>query len=311
MIDLSIDISYLSRFYGLSAINPYLSPAQQAQGANNNEENGETLTIVTEDGMVTVNRALLAKLLEQPEKLAKILKLQDPENRYLIIQELNEEDLVKILPFLTSEQLAFGLQYFTIEGLNELLINLPQEEMIGLLLQHFTMEDVVPFMEGNEMSEFFESTNLEKSDVMEYFKSMDYQKIQNLMVNQFGYDFKDKSHEEYLQHIENMEDRDYKRFLQEMTNPEKMEAIVGLCNINPDYYMEFDNSILVRPMMNKMEKEDIIKTMSTLETEFLVPMIEELPKDLIQVIATQIDPTIFSEMLSREFPELIMEMLAG
>ena len=87
--------------------------------------------------------------------------------------------------------------------------------------------------------------------------------------------------------------------------------IAGLCEINPDYYMLFDNSILARPMINNLEKEDLIKTMTTLDPEFLVPMIEELPKDLIQVVAVQIDPNDFADMLSSEFPDLIMEMLAG
>lgn len=308
MIDLSIDISYLSRYYGLSVISPY-APQNVSQPQGEDDEN--QLTIVTEDGQITVDKTLLQKLLEEPEKLAKILKLQDPENRYLIIQQFNEEDLVKLLPFLSSEQLAFGLQYFTVEGLNELLINLPGEQLVGLLLQHFTMEDVTKFMQENEMSEFFSNTHLAKKDVMEYFKGLEYEKFQSLMMNQFGYDFKDKSAKEYLEFIENMEDREYKRFLQNMQTPEKAEAITGLCEINPDYYLEFDNSILVRPMINLMEKEDIIKTMTTLEPEFLVPMIEELPKDLIQVVATQIDHNDFAEMLSFEFPDLIMEMLAG
>ena len=280
-------------------------------GMQNGEDNGENITIKTEDCEITVNGALLQKLLEEPEKLAQILKLEDPQNRYLIIQQFNEEDLVKLLPFLTSEQLAFGLQYFTVAGLNELLINLPKEQMIFLLLQHFTMEDVVPFMQVNEMDEFLESTHLEKKDVMEYFEGLEYEKFQKLMMNQFGPEFKEKSAKEYLEYIENMEDRDYQRFLLGMQTEEKMEMIAGLCEINPDYYYEFDNSILARPMIINMEKEDIIKTMTTLDPEFLVPMIEELPKDLIQVVATQIDPTDFSEILSREFPDMIMEMLAG
>ena len=286
MIDLSIDISYISRYYGLSTARMF----EYQLGMQNGEDNGENITIKTEDGEITVNGALLQKLLEEPEKLAQILKLEDPQNRYLIIQQFNEEDLVKLLPFLTSEQLAFGLQYFTVAGLNELLINLPKEQMIFLLLQHFTMEDVVPFMQVNEMDEFL---------------------FQKLMMNQFGPEFKEKSAKEYLEYIENMEDRDYQRFLLGMQTEEKMEMITGLCEINPDYYYEFDNSILARPMIINMEKEDIIKTMTTLDPEFLVPMIEELPKDLIQVVATQIDPTDFSEILSREFPDMIMEMLAG
>ena len=52
-----------------------------------------------------------------------------------------------------------------------------------------------------------------------------------------------------------------------------------------------------------------MKTMPVLDPEFLVPMIEQLPPDLIQVVATQIDPQIFAELIVEEFPDLIMEML--
>lgn len=310
MIDLSIDLSYLSRYFGVSTVNWFAAQAGQTQSIQGGEKDG-MLTIVTEDGAITVDAEMLQKLLQEPEKLAKILKLEDVQNRYLIIQQFNEEDLCALLPFLSSDQLALGLQYFTMDGLNELMVNLPSEQMVNLLLEHFTMEDVIPYMQQNEMDRFFKNTHLEKKDVMEYFEGLEYEKFQALMMNQFGYDFKDKSADEYLEYIENMEDRQYKQFLQNMQKKEKGEAIAGLCVINPDYYMEFDNSILTRPMMYILSKEDIIKTMSTLETEFLVPMIEELPQNLIQVIATQIDPAEFADMLSREFPDMIMEMLAG
>ena len=307
MIDLSIDISYLSRYFGVNILPVNAVNAAQPQG----NDDGENITIKTEDGQITLNKEMLQKLIKEPEKLSKILKLADPENRYQIIKELNDDDLGKLLPFLSSEQLALGLQFFTTEGLEKMMIGLPQEEMVNLLLVHFTMEDVVPFMEEAEMNKFFASPNLEKKDVMEYFQGMEYGKMQALMVNQFGPEFENKTQKEYLEHIDSMEDKDYKRFLQNMRGPEKMEAIAGLCEINPDYYLEFENSTLVRPMINLLEKPDIIKTMSNLETEFLVPMIEELPQDLTQIVATQIDPEIFADMLANEFPDLIMEMLAA
>ncbi len=310
MIDLTIDISYLSRYYGLSSILPYGNYNVQNQ-PQVTESGEEPLTIVTEEGQVTVDPVLLQKLLQDPDKLAKIMKLEEPNNRYLIIQQLNEEDLLKLLPYLNSEELSFGLQYFTMEGLNELMVQLPQEQLIDLLLVHFTMEDVVPYMETGEMNRFFESTHLEKRDVMEYLAGMEYGKFQQLMMNQFGAEFENKSADEYLDFINNMEDDEYKRFLQNLQVNEKMEAIAGLCTINPDYYMEFDNNVLARPMTQLLEKQDLIKTMQTLDPEFLAPMVEQLPKDLIQVVATQIDHNDFAEFLSGDFPELLMKMLAG
>ena len=83
MIDLSIDISYLSRFFGVTPTVSQvgISDAQRAQG-------DEAVTIKTKDGQITVNKEILQKLIQDPEKMAKILKLADPENRYLIIREL-------------------------------------------------------------------------------------------------------------------------------------------------------------------------------------------------------------------------------
>ena len=306
MIDLSIDISYLSRFFGVTPTVSQvgISDAQRAQG-------DEAVTIKTKDGQITVNKEILQKLIQDPEKMAKILKLADPENRYLIIRELNEEDLGKLIPFLNSQQLAVGLQFFTLDGLSNLMTALPREELVNLLLIHFTMDDVVPFMQENEMDRFFENPNLDKNDVLEYFQGLEYQKFQALMVNQFGPEYKNKTPKEYLEKINSMENKEYKRFLSNMRQHEKGEAISGLCAINPDYYLEFENSILVRPIINKLETSDIIKTMSNLDPEFLVPMINELPKDLMQIVATQIDPTEFSKILSSEFPELIVEMLGN
>lgn len=306
MIDLSIDISYLSKYFGITPVTPTVGKPEAERVDENN-----MMTIKTEDGQITVNKDLLTKLLQEPEKLAKILKLADPENRYLIIKELNEDDLDKLLPFLSSDQLMLGLQFFTTEGLGELMNKLPKEEMVNLLLVHFTMEDVVPFMQENEMDEFFKSSHLEKKDVLDYFQGMEYGKFQKLMTNQFGEEFENKTSKEYLQYIEDMDDNAFQQFLLNMQAPEKRDAISGLCKLNPDYYLEFENEVLSRPIINNLEKEEIVKTMGTLDPEFLVPMIEELPQDLIQVVATQIDPTEFAKILSSNFSDLIVEMLAS
>ena len=52
-----------------------------------------------------------------------------------------------------------------------------------------------------------------------------------------------------------------------MRGPEKQEAIAGLCNINPDYYMEFENSVLVRPIVNNLEKQDMLRLLDKLHRQ--------------------------------------------
>ena len=56
-------------------------------------------------------------------------------------------------------------------------------------------------------------------------------------------------------------------------------------------------------------KEDKVKLMSTLDAEFLVPMIQELPLDLTQIVLTQIDPRDFSEILARDFQDVLSSVV--
>ena len=56
-------------------------------------------------------------------------------------------------------------------------------------------------------------------------------------------------------------------------------------------------------------KEDKIKMMEKLDAEFLAPMIQELPADLTQVVLTQIDPVVFSEILARDFQDILASVV--
>ena len=54
-----------------------------------------------------------------------------------------------------------------------------------------------------------------------------------------------------------------------------------------------------------LEKEDILKSLTVLETDELLPMVEDLPEDITALIATQIDPVKFAEILCDDFSDVI------
>ncbi len=299
MIELNLDLAYLSYYYALSTkrINQY---------AARDPEN--LITLETMAGAVTLDREEFMKLMQHPSKVAKILQLERPKNRYLILRNLNERDLAKILPYLSSEQLAWGLQYFTSEKLEALINKLPTEQVATLVFQHFGMMDILDLMEDDKMNKFLKSDKLEKQDVMKYFAQLDDDKFRNIMMKQFGGSMENKGRGEYLKMIDEMNPDKFLEFLMNFDRKDKMELIAGLCEIEPKYILEFDNEDLSKPFM-LMDKDKILKTMPILDPEFLAPMIEELPPELIQVVATQIDPEIFAEILVQEFPDVLMEML--
>ena len=57
--------------------------------------------------------------------------------------------------------------------------------------------------------------------------------------------------------------------------------------------------------MELLMKEDKIKMMSKLDKELLVPMIQELPLDLTEIVLTQIDPRDMSEILATDFQDIL------
>lgn len=300
MIELNLDLSYLSRYYELSTqrINKY-----------SEDDPDKLITLETMVGAVTLDRDELRALLLHPDKVARILQLQKPKSRYLILKNLNEDDLMKILPYLSSEQLAWGLQYFTSEKLEMLINKLPTEQVATLVFQHFGIMDILNLMHEDKMDNFLKNEKLERKDIMKYFEQLDSEQFRQIMMKQFGASMEKKGKEDYLNILNSMNPDKFTEFLTNFERKDKMQLIAGVISIKPEYVLLLENEDLSRPFM-LMDKDKILKTMPVLDPEFLVPMIEELPAELMQVVATQIDPDIFAEIIVQEFPDLLMEMLS-
>lgn len=300
MIELNLDLSYLSKYYGLSTqrISSY---------AQNDNEN--MITLETMQGVVTLDKEELKALLNHPSKVAKILQLQSPKNRYLIIKNLNEEDLAKLIPYLSSEQLAWGLQYFTSDKLEDLINHLPQEQVATLVFQHFGMMDILNLMDEDKMDKFLKNDKLERKDIMKYFEQLDTKQFEQIMMKQFGVGMVGKGKDEYLEMINGMKPDKFMEFLTNFERKDKMQLIAGICEINPNYILEFESEDLAKPFV-LMDKSEILKTMPILDPEFLMPMVQELPKELLQVVATQIDPDAFADILVENFSDLLIDLLS-
>jgi len=248
------------------------------------------------------------KILSDPDKILDIFKLSNLENKYIILQNMAEGDLDELLPYLTQEQLAKGLQFFTEEKLIEMCKELPIEELLLMVFEKFCMMDILVLMQDDAMDEFIMQPDVERKYAQKYFESLDDKTLEKIMVYSFGDKFKDKNRDEYLEHLENLEDNDYKRFLTSMERKDKMELINGIIEQEPNLSLLFKPDDVVKPM-EKLMKEDKIKMMSKLDPEFLVPMVQELPLDLTQIVLTQIDPQQFAEILAEDFQDILSQVV--
>ena len=251
--------------------------------------------------------ALISSAMQNPQKLAKLLQLMDPKNRYLIIRNLSENDLEKLIPYLEQDDLLWGLRYFRVDKIIEMLNKLPTEELMSVVLQRFTLKDIFLLMPTEEMDKFFENEKVERKDVMKHFEALDPSELERILVEQFGSVMKEKTQEEQLKFMESLKDDDFIKMLQGMKKHDKIDLMVSLCKEKPKLLEEINPECLTNPMRT-MEKHDILQCMDVLDPEFLIPMVEELPPDLLQVVATQIDPIVFAQVLIDEFPDVLSKI---
>ena len=297
MIDLKVDFTLLNKYFGIPA-------AKIPQYMNKDIE--EVMKLEAAQGNQKAKD--YQKILADPDKLLEIFKLSNVENRYAILQNMSEGDLDDLLPYLTPQQLSKGLNFFTEDKLMEMAYALPTEILTNMVLEKFNLYDVMAFMDDDGMNEFLAQPDVERKYAQKYFESLNAEVLQKIMVSVYGKDFEEKSQKENLEYIENLRDGDYHRFLYALEREDKMNLINGIAQQNTDLVYLFKNEDMVQPM-GLLMKEDKIKMMSTLDPEFMIPMIKELPLDLTQIVLTQIDPRDFSEILTENFQDVLSEVV--
>ena len=248
------------------------------------------------------------KILSDPDKIMEIFKLSNVENKFIILQNMSEADLDKMLPYLNQEQLAKGLNFFTEEKLMTMCKHLPIEEIIGMVFEKFNLVDVLTLMKEDSMDQFMMQPDVEKRYVYNYFETMDQKALEKIMIQSFGANMEGKTSKEYNEHLKNLDDNDFNTFILSLEREAKIGLIDGVVKQDEELLTLFKPDDLVRPMELIM-KQDKIKMMKGLEVEFLAPMIQELPMDLTQIVLTQIDPRDFSEILAEDFQDILSSVV--
>lgn len=297
MIQLQVDFNLLNKFFGIPV-------SKIGQYANKDIE--EIMEIEAAQG--NTKAAEYKKILSDPDKILEIFRLSNLQNKFIILQNMSEGDLDELLPYLDSEQLSKGLQFFTEEKLMQFCRELPIEELVVMIFEKFSMMDILTLMPENSMNNFIMEPEVERKYAQNYFEQLEGKQLEKLMVQVYGMDFKDKDRSEYLKHLEELDDNDFKAFMVGLEREEKMKMINGIVAQEPNLLLLFQTDDVARPMEMLM-KEDKIKLMQKLDPEFLVPMVQELPVDLTQIVLTQIDPRDFADILAEDFQDILSSVV--
>jgi len=100
----------------------------------------------------------------------------------------------------------------------------------------------------------------------------------------------------------------YKDALTSMPEDMKRGFIHSMGKDDPKIYELFSASAYTG-LLKQKEKPDLVKSATALEPEQLMKMIKELPKDLMAVVATQIDPAKFADVLASKYQDVLKKVV--
>ena len=241
-----------------------------------------------------------------PDKLIKLFKLTDVENKFVLLLHMDDSTREKVLPMLKQEDLVMGLNFFTQEKLLQMLMEVDIEELVEVVKEAFPLEEIVLMFSEEDMANFFMNKNLNRNDVIEQLTILPPEMMQNFIEGVTGKPSYQTNSGDFINSIANMPEEQYRKFMASIDPDVQRQLTFQLTKTHPEYLNLFKNETYVN-MLSKLMKPEMIKPMIMLKKETLVKMITELPRDLMSIVAAQIDTREFAKFLQKGNMKVIEE----
>ena len=253
---------------------------------------------------------LAADMFTNVSQLVELFQLADPENKLAIMSEMTGSQLEKLVPMLETNDLVIGLNYFTQDTLLDLVKDIPKEELVKMVFQLFSQQQVINFMPEEQIDKLLTGTDMNKQMLLNNLERLPEIYLQQVYESVSGKEASGNAKEMVAQ-IGQLGDLDYKNAIKNLQPTQKKELTYMLANQETKLFEKFDTDAYTKIINREREKDEMVKGMSVIRPEFLQKMITELPQDLLAVVTTQIDTDKFADALINKFPELLAQIVAS
>lgn len=251
-----------------------------------------------------------AELFTNVEKLVKIFKLSDPNNKLEILNEMTAQQLYLFLPEMDETDLSEGLKYFTQDKLLAMLEKIPPEQLVNTVFELFSKEEIIQHMPEDQLNKFLTSTDIEKNKVLEHMKEIPPEYIAQMIENVTGEEVKDMDQKKMLDQVEGFNPLDFKNALISLQPVAKQQLTLGLAKEHTELFQLFDPRAYTNMINTYKQQPELVKAMSVIEEEEKIKMLKELPNDLLAIVITQIDAEDFADILINKCPEILADIVA-
>ncbi len=255
---------------------------------------------------------LANELLTDVNLLIEIFKLADPNNKFMILMNMDEQQLRQFLPLMEHNDLVQGLMYFTQDKLLKMLEEVPPEQLVKTVLQLFSEEEVIRLVPEEELDTILTYHDLDKNKVLQHLKSIPQEYIAQMLESVTGEAVEEEqSQYDMIKQVGNLNPLEYKDALTSLQPTQKQQLTLSLTKENPELYQLIDARAYTNMIDTHKQKPEIVKAMTVIEDEELINMIGQLPNDLMSIVITQLDTEVFADHLMKKNPEIIADIIAG
>lgn len=252
---------------------------------------------------------LANELLNNVDLVIKLFNLSDANNKYEILSQMTAQELQLFLPQMEEKDLVQGLYYFSEDKLMTMLEDVPPEQLVKVVFEMFSKEEVVQLLPDEQLDKFLTSTEIDKNKILKHMQSIPEEYLIQVLENVTGQTPENQKSFDLVNQIGDLGPLEFVDVLKSLQPTQKQQLVLSLGKEHPEWFQLFDANAYTDMIQTNKQKPDMVKSMAVLEQEELINMTEELPNDLLSVVITQIDTEKFAEILMDRMPEFIAEFL--
>lgn len=252
----------------------------------------------------TVAKDYGRKLFGNVDELIQTFQLDDPTNKYNIINQMSAEQRNKVLDLLDAEDMVIGLNFFTQEKLEQMLGKVSVAESANVAIEAFPMEQLIKMIPEEELEQFFMSSEVRKNDVTAQLSNLDSELLIQMTEGMTGQAADSNDVSKLLAQISSLPDKQFKETMASMEPEIQQNIIFQMANEDKDTLLNFSNQTFTN-MVSKLQKPDMVKSMIALDSDSLQIMTKQLPEDLFSIVATQVDTKQLAKLLIDRCPDVL------
>ena len=235
-------------------------------------------------------------LYNSPAKLIKVFRLNDVENKYVLLKHMDDRTRMHVLPLLNNDDLVMGLYFYTQDKILDMLKNVKTFELVNVALNAFNIEGLVNQFRDVDFAMFFLNDKLEKADVLQELQALPPEIMQQFIEGVTGQPAEKTDPMQLIGNIAAMPDDKYRKFMASIDPEVQRQLTLQLTKKKPEYLQLFQNEAYL-DIFSRMTKQDMVKPMVALQKETLCRMMIDLPDDLLSIVCSQVDTKKFAQFL--------------